>query len=303
MNVIYAGGLCKSYGDKAAVDHLDMHVPQGAIYGFIGRNGSGKSTTLKLLCGLAAPTAGEVRLFGRPVEDPAARRRLGVLVETAGIYPDKSAFENMMLKACCFGIVNPAKEIETLLDMLGLDPKDRRRTRKYSMGMKQRLGIALALLGGPDVLILDEPINGLDPEGMTRLRQILIALNKEKGMTMIISSHILGELEKVATCYGIIKDGRMVSEVSAGALEEKCRDYLCVRVDDARSAVVLLEEKLGIKNYEVHPEGEVRIFGTADSPGVCSALAGAGIALEAVYMHRQDLEDYFLELMGGADND
>ena len=303
MDVICTNGLCKAYGGKTAVDHSDMHVRQGEIYGFIGRNGSGKSTTLKLLCGIAAPTGGEVRLFGKPVEDPSARRRLGVLVETPGIYSDKSGFENMMLKACCLGIVKPEALIGELLTMVGLKPSDRRKTKKYSMGMKQRLGIAMALLGGPDVLILDEPINGLDPEGMSKLRQILLNLNQKKGMTIIVSSHILGELEKIATCYGIIKDGRMVREITSEELIQKCKDYLCVQVDDAKGAAVILEEQLGIKNYEVHPDGELRIFDFSESTAVAFALAEGKIAVKSIYLHRQDLEDYFLELMGGKDND
>lgn len=299
MEVIATSALTKVYGQKRAVDRLDMTVRQGDIYGFIGRNGSGKSTTLKLLSGLARPTEGEVRLFGQPVENEAARRRVGVLVESAGLYPGLSAHENMMLKAACMGLVTPEQNVRRLLELVSLDPTDKKRAGRFSMGMKQRLGIALALLGGPDLLLLDEPINGLDPEGIQEVRNLLVKLNQDQGITLVISSHILGELAKIATHYGILKDGRMVQQLSSEELSAQCRDYLHLRVADPKAAIVALEQQLGLFKYEVRPEGEVRVYDKTDPARVNAVLAKADIPVQEIYLHGQDLEGYFLELMGG----
>lgn len=302
MDAIKTSALTKIYGAKRAVDHLDMTVRQGDIYGFIGRNGSGKSTTMKMLCGLAKPTAGEVRLFGQPVTDMATRRRVGVLVESAGLYSDCSAYENLMLKAACLGLVDADKTARELLETVGLESAGAQHIKKFSMGMKQRLGIALALLGSPDLLLLDEPSNGLDPEGILAVRQLLLRLNREKGITLVVSSHILGELSKIATRYGILKDGMLVEELSAEKLHARCKDYLCVRVADAKAAAVLLEQELSLRQYEVRPEGELRLYGEADAAKVNAVLAAQGVPVLELYLHRQDLEGYFLELMGGADH-
>lgn len=298
MNVIETENLCKQYGKKDVVAGVSMHVRQGDIYGFIGRNGSGKSTTLKMLCGLAHPTEGTIRLFGRPVDDAPSRKRIGVLIETAGLFPSSSAYENMMLKATLMGIADPKPQIRNLLAACGLNPDDKKKTKKFSLGMKQRLGIAMALLGGPDLLILDEPINGLDPEGMTEIRKLLLKLNEEKHTTILVSSHILGELSKMASRYGILKEGRLIKEISREELHSECRDYLHIETGDAKTASVVLEEQLGLRDYEVRPGGELRIFELADAGAVTGALSRAGVTVNAVYQHRQDLEGYFLELMG-----
>ena len=297
-SIILTSNLTKLYAGKPAVSSLHMHVKKGDIYGFIGRNGSGKSTTLKMLCGLAAPSEGTVQLFGKPLHLESVRRRIGVLIESAGLEPDCSAYENMYLKALFMGIPEPESEIFRLLASVGLNPQDKKAAKKFSMGMKQRLGIAMALLGGPDLLILDEPINGLDPEGMNQIRQLLIDLNQKKGITILVSSHILGELSKMATRYGILKDGCLIREISAQELASQCRDYLYLKTSDSKTAAVLLEQRLGIRSYEVHPEGEIRIFSSVDSSAVTSVLSEAGIAVYAIYPHQQDLEEYFLSLMG-----
>ena len=286
------------YGDKAAVSSMDMHVKQGDIYGFIGRNGSGKSTTLKMLCGLAFPTQGSIRVFGQSLSRESVRKRIGVLIESPGLEPGRSAYENMYLKASLMGIVDPDKEIRELLTLTGLNPDNKKLVKRYSMGMKQRLGIAMALLGGPDLLILDEPINGLDPEGMNQLRSLLVDLNQKKGVTILVSSHILGELSKMATRYGIIKDGCLVKEISKEELSAECKDYLYLKTSDSKMAAVLLEEKLRIRNYEVRPEGEIRIYQKADSGQITTVMTSAGISVFAIYGHQQDLEGYFLDLMG-----
>lgn len=297
-DLIVTQNLTKMYGDKAAVSSIDMHVKQGDIYGFIGRNGSGKSTTLKMLCGLAFPTQGSIRVFGQSLSRESVRKRIGVLIESPGLEGGRSAYENMYLKASLMGIVDPDKEIRELLTLTGLNPDNKKLVKRYSMGMKQRLGIAMALLGGPDLLILDEPINGLDPEGMNQLRSLLVDLNQKKGVTILVSSHILGELSKMATRYGIIKDGCLVKEISKEELSAECKDYLYLKTSDSKMAAVLLEEKLRIRNYEVRPEGEIRIYQKADSGQITTVMTSAGISVFAIYGHQQDLEGYFLDLMG-----
>jgi ABC-type multidrug transport system ATPase subunit len=302
MAVIQTMGLSKRYKNRWAVDHLDLQVEQGDIYGFIGRNGAGKSTTLKLLCGLARPTMGEILLFGKPVRDPVARRRVGALIEQPGLYPDLSGRENLRLYAGLLGLDSPERQTDEVMEIMGLSPGEKKPVRHYSMGMKQRLGVGLALLGGPDLLLLDEPINGLDPEGIRQMRDLLLRLNRERGLTILISSHILGELSKIATRYGIIQQGRLVEQLTAGELEQKCTDYLHIKADQPQKAAALLEQQLHLTRWEMRPEGELRIYEAADARAVGQLLAQAGIAVEEMGLHRQDLEGYFLEKMGGADH-
>lgn len=301
--VIQTKALCKYYGQKHAVDNLSMAVQKGDIYGFIGNNGAGKSTALKLISSLAAPTSGEVSIFGKPANDPIARKRTGILIESPGIYPRQSAYENMMLKACCLGLVDAKSKVTELLELVGLSDTGKKNTRQFSMGMKQRLGIALALLGNPDLLILDEPINGLDPEGMAEIRLLLQKLNREKGITILLSSHILSELSKLATRYGIIRDGKIIQEITAGELEESCQDYLCVQVDKPREASVCLEQLLHIKNYEIRPEGQLRIYDDCPGNELCNVLSANSIAVSELYLHHRNLDEYFVEMMGGTVNE
>ena len=302
MSVIQTIGLSKRYKDRWAVDHLDLRVEQGDIYGFIGQNGAGKSTTLKLLCGLARPTQGEALIFGKPVRDSVARRRVGALIEQPGLYPDLSGRENLRLYAALLGLDSPARQVEEILKTVGLSHGEKNPVRHYSMGMKQRLGVALALLGGPDLLLLDEPINGLDPEGIREMRELLLRLNRERGLTILVSSHLLGELSKIATQYGIIQEGRMVEQITAGELEQKCTDYLHLKADQPQKAAALLEREFHLTRWEMRPEGDIRIYEAVDTKAVGQILTQAGIAVEEMGLHRQDLESYFLERMGGADH-
>ena len=302
MAVIQTSGLSKRYRDKWAVDHLDLTVEQGDIYGFIGRNGAGKSTTLKLLCGLARPTQGEALIFGKPIRDVVARRRVGALIEQAGLYPDLSGRENLRLYATLLGLDSPERQVEETLETVGLSPKEKKPVKHYSMGMKQRLGVGVALLGGPDLLLLDEPINGLDPEGIREMRELLLRLNRERGLTILVSSHILGELSKIATRYGIIQEGRMVEQITAGELEQKCTDYLHLKADQPQKAAALLEREFHLTRWEMRPEGDIRIYEAVDTKAVGQILTQAGIAVEEMGLHRQDLESYFLGRMGGADH-
>ncbi len=299
MAVIQTRGLSKRYKDTWAVDHLNLQVEQGDIYGFIGQNGAGKSTTLKLLCGLAHPTEGDALIFDRPLGDSIARRRVGALIEQPGLYPDLSGRENLLLYATLLGLDNPARQVEETLKIVGLSAKEKKTVKRYSMGMKQRLGVGLALLGGPDLLLLDEPINGLDPEGIRQMRELLLRLNRERGLTILISSHILGELSKIASRYGILGQGKMIEQLTAEELQQKCTDYLHLKTDQPQKAAALLEQACGLRRWEMRPEGELRIYEPVDTLTVGQILAQAGIAVVELSLHRQDLEGYFLERMGG----
>ncbi|MCI9143347.1 MAG: ABC transporter ATP-binding protein [Lachnospiraceae bacterium] len=287
--------LTKIYKGKAAVNHLDLKVREGAIYGFIGRNGAGKSTTLKMLCGLVKPAEGEIRLFGKPVQDPFVARRIGCLIESAGLYPKMTARQNMIMKARCMGL-SDEKSVDRILERTGLSDTGNKPTKLFSMGMKQRLGVALALLGNPDLLILDEPINGLDPEGVREIRQLILSLNEE-GKTFLISSHILGELSKISTHYGIIKDGNLVDQISRQELGKNCADYYQIEVDDVKRSLPLIEEHLKNIQAEVQDNRTIRIYGLAEGVALNRLLVENQIQVYASGFHHMDLEEYFLARM------
>ncbi len=289
-------GLTKLYGGKAAVKDLNLRVGEGQIYGFIGRNGAGKSTTLKMISGLASPTQGEVSLFGKPLSDPVVRRRLGVLIEEAGLYPNMTARQNVVMKAKCMGLAEE-KSIDQVLDLTGLSNTGKKQVKHFSMGMKQRLGVALALLGNPDLLILDEPINGLDPEGIKELRQLVLKL-QEEGKTILLSSHILGELSKIATNYGIIKDGELMEQITRSELEEKCQDYFQVEVGDVRRALPVIQESFPQVQAEVSDARIIRIYGLSEGVELNRRLAENQVPVYGSGFHHIDLEEYFLERMG-----
>lgn len=299
---VKTSNLTKEYQKKAVVSQLQMEVKKGDIYGFIGPNGAGKSTTLKMICGLAEPTNGEISLFGSSTPNEAVRRRIGILIEDAGLFPYMTAKENMIMKAKLLGITD-YKCVDELLTRMHLEKTGNKKTKQFSMGMKQRLGIAMALLGNPDMLILDEPINGLDPEGIREIRLFLQKLNQDTGKTILISSHILGELSKMATTYGIIKDGVLIRQVSSEQLEEQCRDYLQITVEQAERAAAILSEKLPEAAYEVFGDGQIRLYGYTDSGFVTTLLVQNHIIVTGCTLHQKDLEQYFFDLMeGGAQN-
>ncbi len=291
--------LTKKYGSKEAVSHMNMEVKRGDIYGFIGPNGAGKSTTLKMFCGLVHPTDGEISLFGSKVTDQTARRRVGILIEDAGLYPNMTAKENMILKARCLGLADESS-IDELLELMQLSQTGKKKTRQFSMGMKQRLGIAMALLGNPDLLILDEPTNGLDPEGIREIRHFLKKVNEKTNKTIIISSHILGELSKVATRYGIIKNGELIQQITKEELEENCKDYLLIETNQSERCSALLAETYPDITFEVYPNEQIRIYDHIDSGEVTSLLVQNGIVVKTCTYHQQDLEHYFLDLMEGG---
>lgn len=292
--VIETKGLTKRFADKLAVNRVDIHVPKGAIYGLIGKNGAGKTTAMKMLLGILTPTEGEITLFGSS-DLAAERKRIGSLIEAPGIYNSCTAYENMKRFAILSG--GDDKEIAALLELVGLGGVGKKKAGAFSLGMKQRLGIAIALLGSPELLILDEPINGLDPAGIKEIRDLIIKLNKEKGVTMLISSHLLDELGKIATDYGIINDGKLVEEISAAELTARCRDGLTITVNDPEGAAELLKEK-GFTDLKVKKGVIIMHEGTDRSAEINAMLVGKGFLVSELSVHSNGLEAYFIKRLG-----
>ncbi len=295
--VLRTEGLTKVYGSYRAVNAVNMHVKKGDIYGFIGKNGAGKSTLMKMVAGLAAPDEGKIELFGSS-DIEKQRIRIGSLIEAPGLYHGMTAEENLEVYRRAYGITD-RNVVNDTLDLIGLKDTGKKKVGKFSMGMKQRLGIAIALLKSPDFLILDEPINGLDPMGIHEVRDFLTTLNREKNITMIISSHILGELSKIATAYGIIRNGELVDEFSAKELSVRCRRCQKLVVDQVERAVNILEEELQIKDFDVPEASVIRIYEHLDeAKEINHRLMLAGIEIKESYLAGEDLESYFMERIG-----
>ena len=300
MNVIETHGLTKRYRRKLAVDGLDMTVATGDIYGFVGKNGSGKSTTMKMVCGLARPTAGEVVLFGDPERGgatPQGFSRIGALIESPGVLASLTARDNLVAKALALGMTHAGAVADDLLALVGLDPADRRRVKAYSLGMKQRLGLALALVGSPDLLLLDEPFNGLDPEATRAMRLALVRLNHERGVTIMISSHVLDQLDRVATRFGVIADGRLAAEFTDEELHERCGSSVRVRLAAPERGLALLEQALPQATFRAEPDGALVVTGAALDE-VSSACFSSGVEVRELAQQERDIEEYFVELMG-----
>lgn len=301
MNAIETIGLTKSFRNRRVIDDLNMHVPRGAIYGFVGKNGSGKSTTMKLVCGMMPPTSGEVRVMGEPMGACEASPFIGSLVEAPGIYPNLSAFDNMMVKALALGLPECQKQCRKLLKTVGLDSTGKQKAKKFSMGMKQRLGLALALLGGPDILMLDEPLNGLDPEAARTMRNLLINLNRDRNVTVVISSHILDQLERMCTHYGVIRDGRIVSEMTSEDVEAACAGNLKLTCSESERALALISERMPQISIAMLPEDVIKLDAKADPAAIGQLLLSEGIAVTGMHAAESDAEAFFVELMGGTD--
>ncbi len=301
MEAISAINLSKSFKGKYAVHGLNMHVPEGSIYGFIGENGAGKSTTQKMICGLLLPTKGEITLFGRPANDADVRSRMGVLIENPGVYMGWTARENLLMQAMNIGVATPKKTVDEALEVVGLGSTGKKKVREFSLGMKQRLGIAAAFLGNPNLLVLDEPINGLDPEGIREIRQTLQRLNQEYHLTILISSHILGELSKIATHYGIIKNGSMAKEISAEELSRECRDYMRIKVPNPEKVLSYLKRHIQMDGSEISG-GEIHLLNAKDGAAVNQCMFQNGDIASEISFHQMDLEEYFMNLTGGGKN-
>ena len=299
--VLTTQNLSKSYSKFQALDHFTMHVPKGAIYGFVGRNGAGKTTLIRLVCGLQSPTAGSYSIYGIDYKDKRiskSRRRMGAVVETPAIYMDMTAAENLKQQYLLLGM--PSYEgIDDLLALVGLENTGKKKARNFSLGMKQRLGIAIALAGDPDFLVLDEPVNGLDPQGIIEIRELILKLNRERGITVLISSHILDELSRLATHYGFIDKGRMVKEMSAAELEAACRK--CMRVEVSQTvALSRVLEGVGVE-YKILSDTTADIYAKLNISELTHALDGVDCELIALTERDESLESFFMELIGGGE--
>lgn len=294
MNAIEIKDLTKSFRGMYALDHLDMTVPVGAIYGFIGENGSGKSTTEKLICGHLVPDCGEIRLFGKKYTNAGIRARVGALIENAGCFPNSSVWDNLMMQAINLGLDNRAGEIQRVLEIVRMEDSAKLKFKKCSLGMKQRIGIAMALLGSPALLILDEPINGLDTDGMRIMREILVDITQEYSATVLISSHILGELEKIATHYGIIRQGRMIQELSAKDMENRARVFVSVRAKDMTGAEQVLR---GAFENVRREDGYLRVYDVDETEAIVERLLKNGHEVQEIKKNRIGLEEYYVGLM------
>lgn len=296
--------ITKKYGEQLAVDNVNMTIKKGDIYGFIGQNGAGKTTLIRLITGLIHKSGGEIELLGANEENELnkARTMVGSLIETPSFYTNMTARENLEVSRLVRNI--PGKKcIDEVLELVGLKDVEKKKVKNFSLGMRQRLGIANALMGNPKLLILDEPINGLDPMGIVEIRELLKKINKEKDMTILISSHILSELSELATTYGIISNGKLIEEITAKQLSEKCRQYIDLRVDDTARAVILLERELGISDYEVLEDSNIKVFSNLDNVGeVNSLLSRSGIIVESISVKGENLEEYFMNKVGGVLN-
>ncbi|HDK7157832.1 TPA: ABC transporter ATP-binding protein [Clostridium botulinum] len=301
-NILQTYNLTRKYGTTAVVDNINMNIKKGEIYGFLGRNGAGKTTTLRMIMGLISPTKGEYELFGKKMGDREVFGRIGAIIETPGFYPNLTARENLDIHRRLMGI--PNKEyVDEVLETVGLTNYDikKKKVKKYSLGMKQRLGVARALLHKPELLILDEPTNGLDPVGIKEMRETMLDLNKKKEITILVSSHILGEIQQLATKIGIIHKGKLLEEIDYKNFEKKNRHYINLRVNNDKKAVTILEKSMNIKDYEVTEPNKIRIYEMLDkSNDVAKKMISEGIDVYEVNVMNDTLEDYFVRLTGGG---
>ncbi len=297
---VTTSALGKQYGDFQALKGLSMHIPKGAIYGIVGKNGAGKTTLIRLLAGLQRPSSGEYMLYGVPhtsKEIGKVRRRMGAVVEAPSVYQDMTAADNLKQQYRILGL--PSFEgITELLALVGLSDTGKKKVKNFSLGMRQRLGIAIALAGDPDFLVLDEPANGLDPQGIVEIRELILKLNRERQITVLLSSHILDELSRLATHYGFIDKGRMVKEISAEELEAACRKCTRVEVTDTKALSRVLET-MGME-YEIRSEREANIFAKVNVTKLVFALRAEGCDLLDITKREESLESYYINLVGGG---
>ena len=300
MNAIEIRNLSKSFRGMYAVDNLNMTVPVGAIYGFIGENGSGKSTTEKLICGHLVPDKGEIKLFGKDYGDAGVRVRVGALIENAGCFLSSSVYDNLMMQAINLGLKDRDCEIKRVLKIVRMENSAKTKFKSCSLGMKQRIGIAMALLGEPALLILDEPINGLDTDGMAIMREILVDITQNYNCTVLISSHILGELEKIATHYGIIRQGKMIQEISAQDMESRARVFVSLKTKDMQGAKELLCKKFDVVKQE---DEYIRVYDVDDTESIVEYLLQNNHAVSEIKKNKIGLEEYYIELMSKKEED
>ncbi len=292
--------LTKTYGRHNAIDRVCMHIPKGAVYGFIGRNGAGKTTLMKIIAGLSTQTSGSYELFGcSGAQLGAVREKVGCLIEAPGIYPDMTAFQNVKAKCLVRGVYNEGY-VNELLQAVGLFDAGKKKAKEFSLGMRQRLGIAIALVGDPEFMVLDEPINGLDPQGIVEIRETIHRLAIERNITILISSHILDELAKIATHIGIIENGVLLKELSAQQLKDECAAKIEIVADNAAAAMTVLQN-MGITQFQQINANQINVTERIEeSAAVNKALVEAGIAVSKLNVSGEALEDYYIRITGGA---
>lgn len=297
-----ANGICKQYKHFKALNGLSMHVPKGAIYGFVGKNGAGKTTMIRLICGLQEPTAGEYTLYGvknTQKEISRVRRRMGAVVETPSLYLEMTAADNLKEQYRVLG--KPSFDgVEELLELVGLADTGKKKVKNFSLGMRQRLGIAVALCGDPDFLVLDEPVNGLDPQGIVETRELILKLNRERQITVLISSHILDELSRLATHYGFIDNGVIIKEIGGEELAAACRKCIRLSVTDT-GALCRVLDKQGLE-YRIVSRTEADVYGDLEITQFIMTLAEEGCVIKSMHEHDESLENYYINLVGGGSN-
>ena len=291
--------LCKNYKNFHVLQNVNLSINRGEIYGLIGENGAGKSTLIRILTGLAFQSSGEVTLFGKTENLRYERAKIGCTVEMPALYKDMTAEQNLEIQRVQRGIPDK-KCISKTLELVGLDNTKKKKVNDFSLGIKQRLALAIALLGEPEFLILDEPVNGLDPTGIIELRELLKKLAKENHVTILISSHILSELNQLATCYGFLHHGKLLKQITATELSEECKRHIKLKTDDTKKTVTVLEEKLKINNFSIYPDNFIRVYEKLDETHTISkTLSSNGIVVEEISVQGEELETYFENLIGG----
>ena len=298
MNAVEIKNLSKNFGNKKAVNGLNMTVPMGAIYGFIGENGSGKSTTEKMICGLIPKSGGSIKLYGKDHTDAAVRANIGVLIESPGCFPGLTVWDNMMLQASNLDIPNAEKEVVKILKLVRMEGAAGNKYKNCSLGMKQRIGIAMALLGNPALLVLDEPLNGLDADGMRIMREVLCDIIKDGKRSILVSSHLLGELQKVATHYGIIRHGKMICEMTAAELDASCRTYVALQAENMNKAKMLLGHKYS--RVELDEADYLRVYDMTTPEEIVAYLYQNGVTVTEIKTDKIGLEEYYIDLMKGG---
>lgn len=300
--ILKTNQLSKHYSTFKAVDKVNLHIKKGDIYGFLGKNGAGKTTTIRMIMGLIKPSHGEIEMFGEKItaRNKIPFERIGSIIEFPGFYPNLSIIENLEIHRRLMGITDRNVLNETL-ELVGLADFHQRKFKKLSLGMKQRLGLARALLSNPEILILDEPTNGLDPNGIKEIRRLILDLAEQRGITIIVSSHILSEVQQLANRIGIIDQGKLLKELDIDEITEESRHYMELKVDQDRKASLILEQKCMIQDYQVIEPGIIRVYKQLEnSGGVNTALVQAGVEVRELTIQKENLEDYFLKLTGGA---
>ncbi len=292
--------LCKKYKNFHVLQNIDLSINRGEIYGLVGENGAGKSTLIRILTGLAFQSSGMVTLFGKTGNLRYERAKIGCTVEMPALYRDMTAKQNLEIQRVQRGIPDK-KCISKTLELTGLDNTKKKKVNDFSLGMKQRLALAVALLGEPEFLILDEPVNGLDPTGIIELRELLKRLSKENHVTVLISSHILSELNQLATCYGFLHNGKLLKQITAMELSQECKRHVKLKTDNTEQTVIVLEEQLKIKNFSIQPDNFIRVYEKLDETHTISkTLSSNGIVVEEISVQGEELETYFENLIGGG---